>query len=228
MTDASIERANRLLLGKTTKLDAILKALVEDPTEVVGLPKPPKKIELSDEAHHALQILPAVFGRVQPEVVRPLTDVEQKEIGEEALTLEAILNDLKARQEAIKETIRHHLDHTAITSGRVTPDTPIDKNGHYVLGELKNPARLPIPGTNREWSSEYRSGKVTLSFDELLRLYEVGEIDRATFLAFTKEVRVLDEEKVYKAVRKQPGLLGVLKKITKRGLPGSALTIRKS
>jgi hypothetical protein len=174
MTDASIERANRLLLGETPKLDAILKALVETPTEVVGQPKPPKKIELSDEAHHALQILPAVFGRVQPEVVRPLTDVEQKEIGEEALTLEAILNDLKARQEAIKETIRHHLDRTAITSGRVTPDTPIDKNGHYVLGELKNPARLPIPGTNREWSSEYRSGKVTLSFDELLRLYEVG------------------------------------------------------
>jgi len=227
MSESAIERAQKLLPGEGVSFEAVLKALVTEATEDAEVPKAPKAIELSDEAHHALQVLPAVFGSVQPTSARMLTEEEQRRIGEEALVLDALASDLKARREAISEAIRNHFDQAAITSGRITPDTPQDKHGHYVLSALKRPERLPIPGTNRAWSSEYRSGRVTVSVDELFRLYEEGEIDRATFLAFTKEVRVLDEDKAFKAVRKQPSLLGVLAKITKRGLPGSSLTIRK-
>lgn len=225
MTEA-IERASQVLLGDGTKLEDVLKALVQEPNEEIASPSAPKAITLSDEAHRALQVLPAVFGRVQVESIRTLTLAEQEKLGEEALVLDALTSDFRARRDAISEAIRNHLDQAAVASGQAY-EAPKDRNGHYVLGAPKNPATLPIPGTNRKWSSEYRSGRVTVSGDELLRLYEAGEIDRATYLSFTKEVRVLDEEKVYKAVRKQPSLLGVLAKITKRGLPGSSLNIRK-
>jgi hypothetical protein len=229
MTETAIERAASLLRGDTTSLDEVLKALVTDPTEQIAIPKAAKKVELSDEAHRALAVLHAVFGRVQPDCVRALTEAELEQIGEEALVLEAILDPIRTRHEAIKEIMRSHLDRSAEESGRVTPETPKDNHGHYVLGRPKNPETLRIPGTNRRWSSSYRSGKVTLSHDELLRLFEAGEIDLATYRSFTKEVRqrVLDEDKVYKAVKKSPSLLGLVARITKRGLPGSALTIAK-
>lgn len=225
--EAALKQASVLLYTEGSSTEDILKALVDSPTEQVAIPRAPKKVELTDEAHRALAVLPAVFGRVQPESARVLTEQEQEALGEEALVLEAILDSLVSRKEAIKEAVRNHLDKAAEEEGDVSADTPKDKNGHYVLGRPRNPWTLRIPGTNKQWSSSYRAGRVSLDGDELLRLYETNEITREQYLEFTREVRVLDENKIWKAVRKSPEKLGLVKKITKRGLPGSALTISK-
>lgn len=187
----------------------------------------PKAIELTPDLLKALSALPGVFGRQQVTEIRQLTEAELKALGEEQLVIEEITKPLTTRREAIKEIVRNHMDEQARAQGKVTEDTLVDAKGHLVVAAPKQPEQVEIPGTDTVWSREFRKGSVDIEPSRLLDMYEAGEIDRKTYLAFTREVRVFDEHKAMAAMAKDPSLLRVFRRLIKRGRPSTALGLRK-
>lgn len=184
-------------------------------------------VEMTPELKNDLAALPHVFGRVQPDEVRTLSLGEQEALYAEQMVVKGIVKVLALREEAIKQTIRGHMARQAEVMQQVTEDTPLDKNGFPIVARKGAPQRANIPGTTQAWSLEYREGTPEVQGERLLELYEAGEITRAEYLAFTKEVRVFDERKAMAAMEKDPTLLNVLRKIVKKGRPSTSLFVRK-
>lgn len=208
-------------------LRKVAAALLDDsPVPEGPKPQPAPVIPMTDELVHALGILPAVFGKVQPTAVRTLSDEESRTLRDERAAIDEILKVLETRKSAIRGIVYNHLDKVAENEGVVSITTERDEAGHYIIARPKNPERAEIPGTTKEWSREYRAGSVTIEGARLKELLDAGDIDRATYLAFTREVRVFDEAKAFEAISKDPGLLGVLRKITKKGRASTSLFIR--
>ena len=214
--------------GKVALKD-VAEVLVSDaPAPVPAQPKPPKVLELTEAQRYALDAIGSIFGTVQPDTVRALTDEENAALYGERHVIDSIIEPLTERREAIKDAVRNHMDIVAAGLGLVTDETPIDKDGHVVVAAKGAPERVAIPGTSQAWSREYRSPTVSLRGDRLLDMYEAGEIDRETYLSMTREVRVFDEDKAMAALSKNPGLLGVIAKLADKGQPSTALFVRKA
>lgn len=189
--------------------------------------KPPKDVDMTAGLAGALNDLPKVFGLTRVDEVRTLTEAEKALLGQEQDTIDKILKPLETRLGAIKDAVRNHMDLEAVKEGKVTPDTVVDAHGHYVVAAKDEPEQVRIPGTNKAWSREFRAGKVDIDGSALLDLYEAGEITREQYLAFTREVRVFDEQKAFAAMAKDPSLLNIFRKIIKKGRPSTALFVRK-
>ncbi len=208
-------------------LGSVAEAMLADgPLDTPKKPKAPALVVMTDALIGALTVLPAVFAKKQVAEIRQLSPEELEALAEEYETIDAILKPLKTRQDAIKENVRHHLDQRGVVSGRVNDDTVVDASGHYVFARPQQPDILPMPGTDKQWSNQYSSGSVSIQGEKLLTMYEAGEITRAEYLAFTREVRVFDEAKAFAAIAKNPSMLGILKKIIKKGRPGNSLYVR--
>lgn len=208
-------------------LASVAKAMLTDePFDAPKKAKPAVVVAMTDALVGALTVLPAVFAKKQVAEIRQLSPEELEILAEEYETLDAILKPLKTRQDAIKETVRHHFDQRGVASGRVDDDTEVDSNGHYVFARPQQPDVLPMPGTDKVWSNQYSSGSVSIQGEKLLAMYEAEEITRAQYLALTREVRVFDEEKAFASIAKDPSLLGIFKKIIKKGRPSNALYVR--
>lgn len=215
-------------------------------TEMIPFPAVPAPVELTAEVKAALNDLPEVFGRVNPEVRRTLNDAEKHDVFVEREAISTLLKVLALRDEALKTIIRHHMDVDAEERGVAVPKAVVDPetgeviveatertaDGHYILCAKGAPERTPIPGTNKDWSREYRNGSIGINTDVLERLVEEGEIDRETYLAMTREVRVFDEDKARASATGKPALqdqiLFAIRKMTVRGKPTVSLFTRAS
>lgn len=240
-----LERGRVALRDPKATLESIATAMLTDdvPAEFLAVapqafPAVPAHREITAAQAEALIALPSVFGTVQPTERRALTDDEVSALYKERQVLKTLGDLLSGREEDIKTLIRHHMDVSAEERGVAVPKavvrdgqvvveaTPRDASGHYILCAPKAPERCPIPGTSEDWSREYRSGKVEIDLGALERLHEEGVVSREDYLAFTREVRVIDKAKVMEAIAKKPERLGLLAKISKRGLPGTSLFVR--
>lgn len=225
----AVARGLTVLREKGATLKAVATALLDDnpSTGAEKALKPPKRVELTDTVVHALKKLPEVFGQVQPTEVRMLTDEESTALWEERKAINDILTALTTRKDAITDAVHNHMDLRAQAEGLVKRTTERDANGHVLLASKGNPERLAIQGTNEEWSREYVSGSVTIAAEQLPEMVEQGELPREVYLSMTRAVRVFDEGRAFNAMAKDPTLLGVLKKITKRGPARLSLYVRK-
>ncbi len=209
-------------------LKTVAAALVADhtPPPVVVTPKPSVQIKMTDKLVRALTVLPAVFAKVQPETARALSLTEVKELDEEYAAIQEIAKALTARSNAIKNTMRIHMASVAVAHGDANSRTDIDAKGFPVVASQGAPQQLPVPETTHAWSLEYREAEVTVNDGQLVRMLNDGEITRAQYLALTKDVRVFDEDKAFASIVKDNSLLSVLRKITRKGTPSTALFIR--
>lgn len=215
-----VTSAQRLALkGKT--LTEVAQELVAPGTRApeAQAPKFPSGVEVTEEIATAIGEVGKVFNQVVPKSVRALNGPEVAKLTSEYDALDKVAGLFKTRQANIKEYVRNHFDTTA------TADFGSDSQGHKLVAQPKAPNQLPIPGTNRKWSNEYREGKTTTVSERLLDLYEAGEIDRKTYLRCTKQVRVVDEDAVTDYVL-ESGDVELLAKLTDQGLPVQALNLR--
>lgn len=241
-----VERG-RVAIKENKSLEEIAEAVLDETPVtitdvVVPFPALPKPLELTDEHKKALRSLAKVFGQVQKTERGTLTPEEIAAVYEEREVLRTITELLSGREDAIKEYVRHHFDVDAEERGVAVPKAVIDratgtvivepsprsKDGHYVLGTKGNPERLPIPGTNMEWSREFRADKPQVEGSRLKELFEAGEISKEEYYAFTREQRVFDADKARESLKKNPALLGVLRRISTRTGVGSSLFVRKA
>ena len=212
------------------------------PGQVIPFPEIPTPVTLTDEIKQALNALPEVFGKVNLQDRREMTDAEVLDVYKEHEALKALEDVLKGRRDNLKTYVRHHMDVQAEredrakaadvfdteTGEKIADASPRDKAGHYVLGEKGKPERLNIADTNQAFSREASSYKASLSGERLTELADAGVITREQYLALTREVRVFDEDKARKSIMKDKSLLGVLARITERGGMKSALYVRKA
>lgn len=247
--DVIVERGSYLLRQNPDATLAELAAAITDevptfwafPGQVVPFPDVPTPVTLTSEVQQALNALPEVFGKTNIEKRRTMTEDEISLVYREHEALKAIEDVLKNRRDNLKTYVRHHMDVDGEESGIAAPAdvydeegqkvreaSPRDPHGHYVLGEKGKPERLNVPGTNQAFSREASSYKAQVSGDRLTELFNAGEITREDYLAFTREVRVFDEDKARKALAKDRRLLGLLARITERGGMKSALYVRKA
>jgi hypothetical protein len=224
-----IERGRIALKADGANLRAVAKAMVED-VELEALtegPKAPAKIELTPEFTQALRSIPVLFGQVQPEELRRLTEAEQVALYAEQKALKLIISDLSVREAAIKTVIRGHMALDARDQGLADEGTVLDASGFPIVARKAEPQRFNVPGTTEAWSLEYREGTPSIEGSRLLEMYDAGEIDRKTYLSMTREVRVFDENKAFEAMAKDPTLLSVFRRIVKKGRPSTGLFVRK-
>jgi hypothetical protein len=210
------------------------------PTDVAApFPDLPKPVAITDELKRALKHLPAVFGSVDLNTRRSLTQKELDELTLEESVIRLIASVLGPRQDAIKEIIRVHMDVKAEETGVAVPKaklgpegevivaaTPRDQNGHYLLAGPQDPHQVAV-GPVR-WSQEYSADAAKPSLKVLEDLHKSGEISREDYLAVTRPERVLDESRLRTFIRKNPASgLALLRKITVTGKAKASLYLRK-
>jgi hypothetical protein len=201
----------------------------------LAFPPIPEQPELKEAERAALDTLPNIFAAVRVKTRRSLAKHERRALMQETLVLAAIAKMAKDRTEAIKELARTAIDVEAEKAGRAfpvdTPEhaaTPRDQNGHYLLALPEQPERLVADDVSA-WSQEYARGGALPAGSLLAEAYRKGDITREEFLAFTREERVLTEERAMAFIGKNPERgLEILKMITQRTAPTSRLNIRKA
>lgn len=244
--DPVLQGALTLLRDKpSVTLTALSEAVVPPPehvpaAEAVPFPELPAPIPMTAEALAALRRLPKIFGGFDLDERRALTQDELGLLMDETSVISQIAAVLGPRLEQIKETVRVHMDAEAEKSGAAIPAdvfgpdgtviqaaTPRDQNGHYLLARPKQGHQ--VPAGLMAWVQEYRSGSAVPSDDELAAAYENGDITREEYLAFTEPVRAFSPDKARGFIRRNPARgLAILRRITRRKPPTSALAVRKA
>lgn len=220
-------------LDKNADLDlkALATAMMADeyePPKVEAFPELPKVRQLTDAARLAMTKLGEVFGRVQPTERRALDRVERAALVLERETIRQVQDELKGRDEAIKETVRTDMDVQAERDGRANPlTTERDRHGHYLLCGPQKPDVLQVPEVNGRWERIFSKGKTSVSTDALLAMYEQGSISREEYLAFTEQVRVPSERKIMAFIRQHPERgLELLAQVTQQEPPVVSITFK--
>jgi len=225
-------KQGQIALREGASLAAVAAAMLVEMPEVEALapaaPTVPAPVELTPEVKQALEQMSEVFAAVQPTERRRLSDTEVAALYIERDVVKKVGEVLAGREENIKEYVRNHLDVVAEETGRTDANTPRDGKGHYVVAEKGKPERLPIAGTNQAFSREFRSGKASVDGSRLLDMYEAGEISREDYLAFTREMRVFDEDKALKAINDDPKRLEILARLAVPANPTTSLFVRKA
>lgn len=221
----------QLALDQGVKWGELLDAVFNtDVGEVHSEPFPAvgKHVEITPAFADAIMQLKEVWGSVEPKTRRALNEKEHAALYRERQVLKTIKDTLDARYNAINVIVKHHMDIRAEVEDRADPvATPRDTKGHYAIARRGQPERMDIPGSNEQWSREYRSNGAALSPDELLRMYEDEEISREDYLSFTRQARVVDEDKVMRAVVADPRRLRILYQIGQGKTPVVQLYVRK-
>ena len=222
----------RVALREGSKVTDLLQQPAESKAVVnFKSPEAPKKVTLTDKAKAALVKLPRVFGGTEVTERRELTGNEVTSLFDEYQTISAIGTLMEDRKESIKQAVRNHIDLTAQQQG--VGDT-VDSHGFRIVASKGAPVRLPVEGSNEEFSLEYRGGRagtMSVSSEKLLDMYEQGEISREDYLALTREKRVFDEDKATKAVLDNPALIEILHSasvVTGATAPSQSLFVRKA
>lgn len=191
-------------------------------------PKLPKPVTFANTLKAALHSLPKVFGKFTPTERRKLESAELSALTEEALAISAAAKPMAERLKAIQEIVRHHMDFVAEDRGLAGKDTKRVASGvakgHYLVAAPEKPFEVGVEGYEGVWQQRYTSGGTAQDQTILEKLEAEGTITRKEYLDFTSEVRVLNQEKIAAAIRRNPErALQILAAITTRSAPGASL-----
>lgn len=245
MTNTELETVTQgeLALVKGSFELSVVAAKISEPAPPDGsepqraFPKLPDPFEPSVSQREALRVVHKAFGTTHLERRRPLGDQERTALATEEGILDEVIKAATKRRDEIKEMVRVHIDVTAELMDQAVPRAQLDPagvitaeatqrdlKGHYLLAAPEQPWPVTVPGFKKGWQQTYTSGSVSLSGALLAKLLGDGLITRKEYLACTREVRALDEARLNEFIRRDPVRgLGILKAITERSAPNSAL-----
>lgn len=206
--------------------DLLAAPAVELP-EAEPFPAPAEPVTFTDKLRSALRGLPGLFGQVAPTERRKLEAAELARLTQEIIAIDELSKQLGDRKNAIQEFVRTHMDFTAEAQDLAPLCDRVAEGvakGHYLVASPGTPYEVPVEGYSDPWQQRYVKGKVTQDQHTLNELREAGTITQAEFNSFTREVRVLDEDKIKTAIKKNPRrALAILAAITRRSAPGASL-----
>lgn len=226
--DRLVKFAADLVNKGTISLSDVLGAIAET-KEVEILPAPevlPIPMEITQEQREALDKVTEVFGKVVPAKRRALEPVEVAQLVEEKETLDQLKKMAEARHQNIRTTIFNHLDVEAEEEQLVDETTLRDKDGHYILkGEVRGQK-----DTGMKFTRQVSNVSPKLDPEALKDLVDDPEVEfsHEDYLAVTSQVRVLDENKLMLALKKNPRLILAISKATIAGGKNISMFLRKA
>jgi len=235
----AISRAQKLQLADKSLKDIAEGLSVEIPQEEAGsdFPTLPTPLTATTEIRQALKVLSSTFNKVTVTDRRTMRPEEIGSIGVEMEAIKAVGKLLSEREEILKEYVKTHQDVDAEEQGLavpkdvvrggkvVTPATPRDKDGHYILAAKGEPVDTEIPGTTLRFSTQFSSGRTSENLGAITEMYEAGELTKEEYYAMTEVRRVPTAEKIRAFVLKT-GRVELLSRTVKKGRDGSALYLR--
>lgn len=229
--NAELERTVRLIAERVADgaidFNDLLRVLAPATYSGTSIEPVPAVAQITNRQREALERLPQVFGQVVPQERRTLQPAEVSALVEEKETLAELKKLYESRQEGIRHTIFNHLDlevEAALGEGQEPP--PRCKDGHYAAkGEVR-----ATPTAGKKFTREVRTGQPVLDVDELRRVVDDPEVefDHDDFLEMTTQTRVVDENKVMLALKRNPNLIHAVRRATKMGDPTAALYLRNN
>jgi hypothetical protein len=221
----------KLAKGEVVSFEKLLELLQPKTALEVHTPPPPPALLLTSEQRDALDRVAEVFGRVAPDTRRELEPVEIAALIEERMVLDEIKGMAEKRQADIRTIVYHHFD-TAYeqddiegnirrAAGRVEPER--DKDGFYIHAD-----EARVPGAPKVFKRETREYKPSLDAEILKAMDADGSLDHEDFLAMTRQVRVVDENRFMDRLRTKPSLVKVISRAIRPGSRGTALFLRKA
>lgn len=185
----------------------------------------PVPSQITEAQHKAVERVGKVFGKVVPTERRVLTSVEVASLVDEKQTLDEIKKMAVGRQENIRITIFNHLDVEAEGAGK-NRDALRDNHGFYILGgEVRGE-----PDTPKKFTREVRDSAPSLNTEALKNLADDPEVDftHQDYLKMTTQVRVVDENKVLLAMKKDPRLILAISNAINPGKKISSMNLRNA
>lgn len=197
-----------------TKIIGLLAGPAEEPAQA-PVPDPMQPTRITEELTAALKRLPEVFGSVVPTEARRLEAAELKRLTDEQSVISAVITELGKRNKHIDEAVRNHMD-TYAPDGAPVIGSGVAK-GHRLIAAEGEAFKVPVEGYADSWEQRMVGGKAEASVALLSAMVLTGQITQADFNAMTAPVRVIDEAKVERAVKKDPKrFLSILKAATVR------------
>lgn len=214
----------QLRSNKPVKLSDLLDTLVQ--AERPALPaKIPLPVQITKSQREAIDLLPAVFGKVVPTERRKLVPAEVDALLEEYDVLKTIEKMVAERKtDGIRLTVLNHNDVAFEEQASDEADVERDKDGHY----LRKAQVQGSPEATQAFSVEPRAGAASVSLSKLEEMVADPDVDfdQKDFLAMTTQVRVFDEHKAFLVLKKKPELLAVLRDATTKGQSSVAVQPR--
>ncbi len=221
LVKAAVEKVNE---GSIT-LNDVLSALSpsQESAEIPAvLPVPP---QITSAQNLSVEKVADVFGQVVPTERRALSSTESAALVEEKETLDELKKMAESRQRNIRITVFNHMDVEA-EGQEITKEAIRGGDGHYILaGEARGE-----PDTSKRFTREVRNNAPALSADALKNLVDDPDADfsHEDYLGMTTQVRVMDENKVLLALKKDPRLIVAIAGAVRPGSKSSSMYLRKA
>jgi hypothetical protein len=196
--------------GSAVSIADILAALNAEPEVTTGESFKdivPKKVKATDVQLDALDNLPRLLEELKvPSTRREVTKPEAETVNALRVAAGHLDKLVKAIYDTTREIVLNDGDVRAERLGTVDADTPRDKSGHYIVEDDNH---FAVVGQDERLGRQPSEPKVAISLDLLLGLVESKKLTPRTFNGVTDEVRVVNDNKLLEAVRKDPKLAPV-------------------
>jgi hypothetical protein len=199
--------------GDKTLGDVLALVLDVEREKSTATPPLPSDVSLNPEVIQRLKTLVNTLeGLVPPERRRELSAGEKEDFTVALEDVNEVKKAVTVAEDKIKLVFQNHADVVAITTGQVTPATPTNKEGFYVL-EDKN--SMAVKGLSKKVIRTTVEPDPVLTDEGLQTLERQGLISHQEYLAATRQTREVDETGVWKLIEDRPGLLPHLASVSK-------------
>jgi hypothetical protein len=198
-------------LAKGKTLGEVLRGLVK-PKRAVKPTKVAISAQLSEKDKETFALLLNLYGGVNPQDRTKLTDAQLATIMEERKVLDQVASLVKNRTEGVRTTVLNHFDIGFEESEQVDENTPLDKDGHYLL---EGTHQVPAPGTHWVFSWEVSQADPVVNTQKVYDLChaEGSRFTHKDWLAMSYQPpvnRLFSEEKAMSYLNAHPELLAVI------------------
>jgi hypothetical protein len=184
----------------------------------------PQNPGLNEEAWDAIEQVAGLLGALElPEHRRQMTKGEREQVTRVYEQLQKAMEGLNRARDQIKIAAFNHADAEAAAQGKITDETQFTKEGWAIVEDKTS---MAVPGLDKKLTREVSGGKVTLPLENLQGLVEDEKIDSKDFYAMTRQVRVVDEDRVLAWLRKNPEKAEVLAEATEIGRATASFWLR--
>lgn len=218
-------RVRKALSKAKASVSDVLRATRPEAASVSVAETPiPQDPALDEEAWDAIEKVAGLLAALElPKHRRIMTTPELEAVTRTYEALQTAQKGLDRARNQIKAAAFNHFDAVAAHDGKITDETKLTKEGWAVLPDKESAV---VEGLRKVMTREVSGGKVTLPLDALRDLVEDGALEQADFLALTKQIRVVDEDRVMTWLRKNADRADVLAEATEIGNGSASFWLR--
>jgi hypothetical protein len=216
VTTPTLANVRKALSQPKATVSTVLKAARPEADKLDLAQTPlPQNPGLNEDAWDAIEKVAGLLAELElPNRRRQMTEGERERVTRVYEALQKAQSGLERSRAQIKIAAFNHADAEAAERGLITAETQFTKEGWAIIDDRES---LAVPGMEKKLTREVSGGKVTLPLANLQALVEDEKLDRADLNAMTRQIRVVDEDRVLAWLRKNPERAEILAEATEIG-----------